>query len=60
MKKAKIEIRQMAYATREALKTLRTNVQFCGDDKRVILVTSCVREKERPGVRLSLHIRSQS
>lgn len=42
MKKAKIEIRQMAYATREALKTLRTNVQFCGDDKRVILVTSCV------------------
>ena len=42
MKKAKIEIRQMAYATREALKTLRTNVQFCGDDKRVILVTSCL------------------
>lgn len=42
MKKAKIEIRQMTYATKEALKTLRTNILFCGDDKRVILVTSCI------------------
>lgn len=32
----------MSYAVREELKTLRTNIQFCGDDKRVILVTSCL------------------
>ena len=31
-----------SYAVREELKTLRTNIQFCGDDKRVILVTSCL------------------
>ena len=31
-----------SYAVREELKTLRTNIQFCGDDKRVILVTSCI------------------
>lgn len=32
----------ISYAVREELKTLRTNIQFCGDDKRVILVTSCL------------------
>ena len=31
-----------SYAVREELKSLRTNIQFCGDDKRVILVTSCL------------------
>ena len=31
-----------SYAVREELKTLRTNIQFCGDDKRVLLVTSCL------------------
>ena len=29
------------YATREAFKTLRTNLMFCGADKKVIAVTSC-------------------
>lgn len=42
MKRVKIEMRQMSYATREALKTLRTNILFCGDDKQVIVVTSSV------------------
>lgn len=32
----------ISYAVREELKTLRTNIQFCGDDKRVILITSCL------------------
>lgn len=31
-----------SYAVREELKILRTNIQFCGDDKRVLLVTSCL------------------
>lgn len=31
-----------SYAVREELKTLRTNIQFCGDDKRVLLFTSCL------------------
>lgn len=42
MKKIDIYCREMSYATREALKTLRTNILFCGDDKKVLLVTSCV------------------
>lgn len=33
---------ERSYAVREELKTLRTNIQFCGNDKRVILVTSCL------------------
>lgn len=33
---------ERSYAVREELKTLRTNIQFCGDDKRVLLVTSCL------------------
>lgn len=42
MKKVDIEFQQYSYGTREALKTLRTNIQFCGDDKQVILLTSCL------------------
>ena len=33
------------YATNEAFKTLRTNIFFCGNDIKIILVTSC-RENE--------------
>lgn len=40
MKRINIELPEFAYGTREEVKTLRTNVQFCGDDKQVILFTS--------------------
>lgn len=42
MERISINKQEMSYAVREELKTLRTNIQFCGDDKRVILVTSCL------------------
>ena len=42
MKKVNLSIEKKSYATREAVRTLRTNLQFCGDDKRVIRVSSCV------------------
>ena len=45
MKKINIQIQDMSYATREALKTLRTNVLFSGNDKQVLLVTSCFPEE---------------
>ncbi len=40
MRRITIELPEFTYATREEIKTLRTNVQFCGDDKQVILFTS--------------------
>lgn len=33
---------ELPYQLEEEIKTLRTNLQFCGDDKKVILVTSSV------------------
>ena len=33
--------KELPYEIAEEIKTLRTNVQFCGDDKKVILITSC-------------------
>ena len=42
MKKTTIELNTMNYASVEELKTLRTNILFCGDDKQVIMVTSSV------------------
>ena len=42
MEKISFAHQDMSYAVREELKTLRTNIQFCGDDKGVILVTSCL------------------
>ena len=40
MNKLNVNIEQMDYATEEELKTLRTNLLFCGVDKKVIAVTS--------------------
>ena len=40
MKKTTINLEPLSYGVREAVKTLRTNIQFCGNDKQVIMVTS--------------------
>lgn len=42
MNKVTINIESMSYDTEEELKTLRTNLLFCGVDKKVILITSTV------------------
>ena len=42
MKKTTINLEPLSYGVREAVKTLRTNIQFCGNDKQVIMVTSSV------------------
>ena len=42
MKKVNITIDKKTYGVRESVKTLRTNLRFCGDDKQVILMTSCL------------------
>ena len=42
MEQIKLEEKELSYAVKEELKTLRTNIQFCGDDKKIILITSCL------------------
>ena len=37
-----ITIEDLNFKAKEAIKTLRTNIEFSGDDKKVIVLTSCV------------------
>lgn len=54
MNKIKLKETLTGYAAEEAIKTLRTNLQFCGGEKRVILVTSCIPEEGKTTVALKL------
>ena len=42
------------YATREAYKTLRTNLMFCGSDKKVLVFTSCVPDEGKSTITMGL------
>ena len=42
------------FFTQEAFKVLRTNLQFCGQDKQVIAVTSCNENEGKTTVSLQL------
>lgn len=42
MKKTTIHLEKLNYVDTEEVKTLRTNIMFCGKEKRVIMVTSSV------------------
>ena len=42
MRKTTVQLEPMSYAMPEEMKILRTNILFCGNDKKVITVTSCV------------------
>ena len=42
------------YGRREALNSLRTNLLFCGDDKKVIMLTSCTPNEGKSTVTLEL------
>lgn len=48
------KIRNLDYASREAYKTLRTNVQFCGDDIKVISITSSIPNEGKSMVSFNL------
>ena len=56
MKEIEIKENGYTYEMREELKTLRTNIQFCGDDKRVILLTSSVASEGKSTTALNLAI----
>lgn len=38
MRKTTVQLEPMSYAMTEEMKTLRTNILFCGNDKKVITV----------------------
>lgn len=44
------------YQISEAYKSLRTNLQFCGDDKKVIVITSCTPNEGKSSVSMQLAI----
>ena len=49
-----LEYTELPYAINEEMKTLRTNIQFCGKDKKVILLTSAVQNEGKTTLALSL------
>ncbi|MDD3361316.1 MAG: CpsD/CapB family tyrosine-protein kinase [Hespellia sp.] len=42
MNRIKFVEKELPYDIEEEIKTLRTNIQFCGEDKKVIMFTSCI------------------
>ena len=36
-----IKVPKLGYNSAESYKSLRANLQFCGDDKKVLAITSC-------------------
>lgn len=45
---------ELPFAINEELKTLRTNIQFCGKDKKVILMTSAIQNEGKTTLALNL------
>ncbi len=45
---------EMEYSVREAIRTLKTNIQFCGDDIKVIMITSSVPDEGKSTVTMNL------
>lgn len=56
MAKVNAKIDKLSYECDEAYKTLRTNLQFCGDDKKAIVLTSCTPDEGKSTVILRLAI----
>lgn len=50
------KITDLDFKTKEAYKTLRTNVQFCGNDVKIISLTSCVPSEGKSMVSFNLAI----
>lgn len=56
MNRVELKKDELDYSSSEAYKTLRTNLKFCGDDKRVIALTSCMANEGKSSVALNLAI----
>lgn len=56
MNQVTVKHEKPGYRVLEAYKSLRTNLQFCGEDKKVIVVTSCTPNEGKSSVSLQLAI----
>ena len=54
MERIDFKLDEYSYAMNEEIKTFRTNIQFAGKDKQVILVTSCVQGEGKSGTAFKL------
>ena len=51
-----IKIPKLDYSAVESYKSLRTNLQFCGEDKKIIAITSCTPNEGKSSVTMNLAI----
>lgn len=56
MASVEIKSQKLDYSAEESYKSLRTNLQFCGEDKKVIAITSCTLNEGKSSVTLNLAI----
>lgn len=56
MKRVEIKKPKLTYYSEEAYKTLRTNLQFCGSEKKVLVFTSCTQNEGKTHIALNLAI----
>ena len=56
MKTIQIAKPELSYYSAEAYKSLRTNLQFCGGSKKVIVMTSCTKNEGKTRITLNLAI----
>lgn len=54
MESVTLDVREHSYAMKESLRALKTNLQFCGDDVKTILVTSTVPNEGKSTVAMNL------
>ncbi|MCD7735805.1 MAG: polysaccharide biosynthesis tyrosine autokinase [Lachnospiraceae bacterium] len=54
MPKVKLNVEELDYASDEAYKSLRTNLRFCGEEKKAIVLTSCTPNEGKSTVALYL------
>ena len=54
------KLKEQSYTMKESLRALKTNIQFCGDDIRTLLVTSSVPNEGKSTVHLIWRGRLQS
>ena len=56
MNQVVVKQEKSGYQIVEAYKSLRTNLQFCGEDKKVIAITSCTPNEGKSSVSMQLGI----
>lgn len=56
MRKIEVKPKELSANVEESFKLLRTNLMFCGADKKVIVVTSCMQSEGKSSVTLNLAI----